>query len=362
MDLITEQELSEMKEGTYTGTVNPACRIMKLIPVEERNKYKGQSSAVNEAFKVLERFCVKGKDKRGINRPSNIAGQATTIAKHIETIREAGLGKYFYQPDAGNNMKPVGNNMTSVGNNMTSVGNNMKPVGNNTTNVKGKLMSAIGDPKSEEGQKKLVAIRDYIQFWKEAGEEEKQKNDVNNSDIQKLNKILTYIEGEIKSNTPAKNNSYPDSEWHPVIEAIWKNIPGNSTNVTAPPAHNNTNNNLNKAQNALNMPVENKKGNNNFNKPQNALNMPVENKKGNNNFNKPQNALNMPVEKNNVTNATNVVEKMTNIQNKLKGIVANMASLIKPAEGGKLTKRTKSIKGTKGRKTQKRKITRKQNK
>ena len=79
-----------MKAGTYKGTVNPACRVMKLIPVEERNKYKGQTSSINEAFKVLERFCVKGKDKRGINRPSNIAGQASTIAKHIEAIREAG--------------------------------------------------------------------------------------------------------------------------------------------------------------------------------------------------------------------------------------------------------------------------------
>ncbi len=165
-------------------------------------------------------------------------------------------------------------------------------------------MRAIGDINSEEGQKKLVAIRNYIQMWKGANVEEKEKNSVNNSNIKKLVKLLEYVEGEIKPNAPAVNNSYPESEWYPIIESIWENISDNAPNVNIPPA----------------------------------------------------NINNIPVSTNtmNGSNGKNVVNQMEKIQTNLQGIVNNMKKLTEKSEGGKRSKHTKR------RKTQKRKMTRKQ--
>ena len=83
-----------MAKSELAVTPNPACRIIELIPLSEQEKYKGSKSATNDALKALRQFCKVAK------RPGNIKYQGPSTMKYVQVLRQAGLGKYFYERDA----------------------------------------------------------------------------------------------------------------------------------------------------------------------------------------------------------------------------------------------------------------------
>jgi hypothetical protein len=270
MSMFTEDELNQMKAGTYKGTMNPSCRILALIPDSEKLKYKSQTSEVNSALKALQQFCKVGKDKRGVNRPSNVYSQAPSLVKYIEVLRGAGLGKYFYAADM------------------------MKP-----TNLKNKVQNAVGNM---EPMEKLFSIKNYIQYWQQASVEDKQKNNVSNTDIEKLNKLYPVV-NELTSGQSLPNiSSYNNSKWYPIVENIWNNIPSSSTNNSAPPAVNNSS-----------PPAVNNSSPSMLNTIQGFF---TSNKKNNST---PKT----------VSNNTNVVTQLQNIKTKLQTLVKNMNTIAK---------------------------------
>jgi hypothetical protein len=94
MALLTDMEMVKMAKSELAVTPNPACRIIELIPLSEQEKYKGSKSSINDAIKALKQFCKVAK------RPGNIKYQGPSIMKYIQTLRQGGLGKYFYERDS----------------------------------------------------------------------------------------------------------------------------------------------------------------------------------------------------------------------------------------------------------------------
>jgi hypothetical protein len=90
-----------MKKGTFKAPINTACRVIQLIPIVEKEKLKGTTTPANSALKTLTGWCKK------FTKQSNIFNLGPDVAKQIEILRSAGLGKYFYQSDADKAKKNI---------------------------------------------------------------------------------------------------------------------------------------------------------------------------------------------------------------------------------------------------------------
>jgi hypothetical protein len=326
----SRNELQSLHKGGPPSTKkHAACRVVELLKSVPEEKLTPVAIQTRDQ---LQQICskagglnVKGKGQRGV------------VAAAIDTLEQEGLGEYLFAPEVKQNI--IGKNTPKI--------NNVQQ----KSSLEQKIESVFASMDASNSIKKLKSIQKYIRHWsEEASNSDKVNSKVTVSDIKKLQLLKPIVDKMVASstakNTPVENN-YANSEWHPIVESIWKNIPGNASNINAPPAENNDkeqsalnipvqnnnntkkNNNFNREQSALNIPVQN----NNFNREQSALNIPVQN----NNFNKEQSALNIPVQNNNTKNinSKNITRKIQNIQTKLESILKNMQKISAPAAGGK---------------------------
>jgi hypothetical protein len=328
--MFSRNELQSLHKGGPPSTKkHAACRLIELLKSVPEDKLTPVALQTRDQ---LQQICsnagglnVKGKGQRGV------------VARLIDTLEQEGLGEYLFVPEVKQNTN----------------------VNQQKSSLEQKLETVFGTMDVANSTKKLKAIQKYISHWsEEASNSEKQNSKVSASDIKKLLLLKPVVNSMIASSTAKNVNvnvNYPNSEWHPIVENIWGTIPGNASNINAPPAENNTkkqspvqNNNSKNNFNNEQSPVQNNNSKNNFNNEQSPVQnnnsknnfnneqSPVQNNNSKNNFNNEQS----PVQKNNTKNIT---QKITIIQKKINSILKNMQKISAAAAGGKrnVTRRKK---------------------
>ncbi len=360
---ISKTEYEQMAAGTYMGNVNPACRIMEMIPKEVREKYKGQASAINTAFKTLENFCVKGKNRSGKNRQSTIYDQSPNIAKHMKILIDAGLGHYFYQPEFEQQEKTRLNQEAAKRNqeaanqakrNQEAYLNNQQsalniPVQNFKTVFLNSLKKSPGNLNT-----KLKAIDDYIQYWEGATEQNREEKKVSQDNLQKLQLLKPVVKNALQNKNITVPDDFNNNEWFPIVEKVWTLIPG--SNVNPPEPHNNQqqrNNNQNqgnqlKENNQLQgnqLQGNNQQGNNQQGNNQQGNQLQGNNQQGNNQQgnqlqgNNQQGSL-LKGNNNQQIKTSELGEKIKTIETKLQDVIQKLKE-ISTVKGGKRTRRVK---------------------